>query len=309
MILLTGGLGFLGASLSYYLANRGVKILLTDTRVHNIPGFLQPYVEDTIQIERCDVLDTPGLFYLLRNNPVKSIIHMAAIHEGKGNLNECLRLNVDGTINVLEACRIMEIERLTFISSQSVYQRTLHRVHTEDEDFPLESHSFISLTKKAGEMICDYYRKKYGLDIITVRPSQLYGPLYSSELYPLQRMIENAIDNKPTNFPDLDPENGDTLTYVKDCARAIGMAHLAEAPESRVYNIGFEFVTYGQMAGVTKQFLPEAQITLGSSKRKIVREPIYLNMDRLREEFGYEPEFDFEAGVKDYIQWLKEGTY
>ncbi|MBW1799224.1 MAG: NAD(P)-dependent oxidoreductase [Deltaproteobacteria bacterium] len=309
MILLTGGFGFLGASLSFYLANRGEKIMVTDTRVDHIPGFLQPLVGKTIQIERCDVLDTSGLFYLLRNNPVKSIIHMAAIHEGKGYLNECLRLNVDGTINVLEACRIMDIERLTFISSQSVYHRTLERVHREDEDFPLESHSFISLTKKAGEMICDYYRKKFGLNITTVRPSQLYGPLYSSGLFPLQRMIENAIDNQPINLPDVDPESGDTLTYVKDCARAVGLAHLAKTPKYRVYNIGVEFVTYGQMAEVTKQFLPHAQITLGSADKDNKREPIHLNMDRFREEFGFAPEFDFETGVKEYIQWLQDGKY
>lgn len=309
MILITGGLGFLGCNLAYYLTNQGAELLLTQHQISRIPTFLEPFINRNIFISPCDILDFSSLFSILEKYPITSIIHTAAIYGQKGHLYQCLKVNIDGTINILEASRIKKINRITFTSSQSVYQRHREKIHKEDEDLPLESPHYISLTKKACEMICDFYIKEYGLSIFIVRSSQTYGPLYTSGLNPLQKMVENSVANKPTYLPEVHPDDGNNIIYVKDCARAIGLVHLAKKPQFIIYNAGDKYVTYGEMAEMVKKIINDAEINLGPGKKEKINEPIYLNMDRLNKEFKFLPEFDLENGIKDYIQWLRNGKY
>jgi len=309
MILLTGGLGFLGCNLAYYLANQGEEILLTKHRTSRIPTFLEPYLNKNIITSSCDILDINAVLSVLEKYPISSIIHTAATYGEKGKLHQCLKVNIGGTINILEASRIKKIDRITFTSSHSIYRRSREQIHGEDEDFPLKSIHYISLTKKACEMICDHYAKEYGLSILIIRPSQIYGPLYVSGVNPLQTMIDNSLANRPTCLEEVHPDDGNNLIYVKDCARATGLVHLAQKPQFTIYNAGDKYLTYGEMAKMVKKIIPRAEITLGANVKKEVQEPMYLNMERLEKEFGFKPEFNFENGIKDYIQWLSYGNY
>lgn len=307
MILLTGGLGFLGCSLAYYLANQGQKILLTMHRISRIPSFLEPMKNKSIEISRCDILDFSSIFDILNKYHISSIIHLAGLY-GQ-SLYESLKVNIDGTINILEASRIMKIDRVTFASSFGVYQKNREKIHSEDEDLPLKSSHAISLTKKACDMICDYYSKEHELPIFIVRPSQIYGPLYTSGRNPLQKMVENSISGKPTFLSEVHSGDGTNLVYVKDCARAIGLIHLAKKLRFTIYNVCDKHVTYGEMAETVKKIIPDAEINFTADTTKGIDEPINVNVDRLNIEFGFRPEFDLENGIKDYIQWLRYGKY
>jgi UDP-glucose 4-epimerase len=309
MILLTGGLGFLGCNLAYLLAEQGQKVLLTQHRVSRIPAFLEPWINNGIQIASCDIMNLANLFHILKRFPINSIIHSAVLSSPKFDLYRVLQVNINGTINILEASRIMEIKSVTFLSSQSVYQRSHEKIHTEDEDLPIESPHYISLTKKPCEMVCDYYAKEYKLRIVTLRPAQIWGPLYASGRFPLQKMAENAVADRPTHLPEVNPFDGNNLIYIKDCAKAIGMVHLAENPQFTLYNLGDRYVAYGEMAEVIKEVVPEAVIKLGPGNEKEAEAPMHLNMERLQSEFGFKPEYSFKDGIQDYVQWLREGVY
>ncbi len=308
MILVTGGLGFLGCNLAHYLAKKQCKFLLAQRRIGSVPVFLEPMVGKSLEMSQCDILDPTNLFDLFKRFPIDSVIHMAATYGQKGKVYQSIHLNVTGTVNVLEACRIMKIDKVTFISSHTVYQRG-QIIHREDEDLPLESAHLISLTKKACEMICNYYSKEYGLGIYIVRPSQVYGPLYSSGINPLKRMLENAIAGKPVELLDVSPEEGNNMLYVKDCSRAIGMVHLAEKPRHAIYNVGGEYLTFGRMAEVIREIMPSSQIKFEREKECRIVNAMYLNCDRLNNEFGFSPEFSFNKGIEDYIRWLRFQEY
>jgi UDP-glucose 4-epimerase len=255
MILVTGGLGFLGCNLAYSLAKKGRKLLLAQRRISNIPSFLEPRVDNNIEIAQCDILDLSNLFYILNKYRITSIIHLAGTYGQKGKLCQCIDTNVNGTVNLLEASRIMGIDRVTFLSSHSVYQRSRKVIHQEEEDLPLKSAHYISLTKKACEMICHHYAHEHGLLIPIIRASQIYGPLYATGVNPLQKMVENSLAGKATHLPEVHPENGNNFMYVKDCARAIGLIHLAEKPQFTIYNLGDKYVTYGQMAEAVRKII------------------------------------------------------
>jgi len=309
MILLTGGLGFLGCNLAYFLAKRKQKLLLADRQISRIPTFLEPLVNKYVEISECDILDFSNLFYIFNKYRIRSIIHMAAIPRLRKNLYQYINGNINGMLNILEASRIMKIDRITFISSCGIYERNRGKIHGEDEDFPLKSLHILSLTKKTCEMICDYYGKEYGFSMPIIRPSQIYGPFYTSGLNPLQKMVENSVAGKPTHLQEVHANDGNNLIYVKDCARAIGLIHLAEKPQFNIYNIGDKYVTYGKMAEVVKKIINDAEINLRKDKKEEIYEPIYLNTERLKKEFGFVPEFNLENGIKDYIQWLRSGKY
>ena len=309
MILVTGGLGFLGCNLAYVLAKKGQKLLLVQRRISNIPSFLLPMVGKKIEVAPCDILDLSSLFSIVKRRRIRSIIHLAGSYGQKGNLYQCINTNINGTVNVLEAGRIFGVDKVTFLSSHSVYQRTSKVIHREEEDLPLKSVHYISLVKKASEMICHHYTNEFGLLILIIRASQIYGPLYSSGVNPLQKMLENSVAGKATHLPDVHPENGNNFMYVKDCVRAIGLVHLAQKLQFNIYNLGDQYVTYGRMAEAVRKVINDAKITLGSGTKGKIDEPLFLNMTRMKKEFGFRPEFTLENGIRDYIRWLREGKY
>jgi UDP-glucose 4-epimerase len=307
MILVTGGLGFLGCSIAYYLAKQGAKVLLTRYKTSRIPVFLEALLGTSVWITPCDILDFSNLWFVLETHPIESIIHAAGTPGQKGYLYQALTTNVLGTMNVLEASRIKKIGRVTFTSSQSVYSRG-EKYHEESEDLPLKSLHTISLTKKVGDLICNHYAREYEMEIIITRPCQLYGPLYSSERNPLQRMVENAVAGKTTDLSEVAPNDGNNIMYVKDCARALVLIHLKEKLQFRIYNIADEYFTYREMATAVRKVIPTAEIHLGL-ERADVPGRMFLNLDRLKNEFGFTPEYDLESGIRDWMDWLRDGQF
>jgi UDP-glucose 4-epimerase len=307
MILVTGGLGFFGCSIAYYLAKQGCKVLLTRHKTSRIPVFLEAFLGTSVWIMPCDILDFSNLWSLLEAYSIESIIHAAGTPGQKGYLYQALTTNVLGTMNVLEACRIKKIGRVTFTSSQSVYARG-EKYHEETEDLPLKSLHTISLTKKVGDMICDHYSREYEMEIIITRGCQLYGPLYASERNPLQKMVENAVAGRATDLAEVAPNDGNNMMYVKDCARALVLIHLKERPQFPIYNIADKYFTYREMAKAVKKVVPTTEIKLGP-ERADVPGRMLLNMDRLKNEFGFTPEYDLDSGITDWVNWLRDGQF
>jgi len=192
-------------------------------------------------------------------------------------------------------------------SSHSVYARG-ETEHHEHEDLPLRSPHMISLNKKIGDMICDYYTREYGMSITITRPCQIYGPLYVTGRNPLQRMVEDAVAGKATELPDAAANDGNHLMYNKDCVRALALIHMKERPEFQIYNVGDRYFRNSEMAEAVKRVVPTAEIRLGPERAE-TQGRMLLNLDRLRTEFGFKPEYDLESGIEDYIRWLRDGKY
>jgi nucleoside-diphosphate-sugar epimerase len=113
-----------------------------------------------------------------------------------------MKVNLQGTVDILEAARIFDLRRVTFLSSISVYMPTSTKREflSEEDDLPAVSSEWIGGSKKAGEQICQLYAKQYGLSIPIVRPPQVWGPLYWTHRSPVHSMIENAIAGKPSDY-------------------------------------------------------------------------------------------------------------
>lgn len=318
MILITGGLGFLGANLARLLCDAGERVLLTRNRNAVVPNLLAPFVNKNLSVIPLDITSLDNVSKAVDEFGVTSIVH-AAVRSEKGNtsLYQAMDVNVTGTINVLEAARIAEIKRVVFISSEAVYQgMKTDRPYKEEEKLLITSDRFIPGTKKAGEILSLMYCKEYGMEVISARATRMYGPLYQGVRNLAGHMVESAAKGRPIELSNQDPAEAHDVIYAKDAARAVMLLLQAKSLRHRIYNVGFgRLVSLSEFAAAIKKALPKAEIHLGDGPGPLTstKTPMDINecvdISRLSEETGFAPEYDPYRGVEHYIKWARDGSY
>ena len=317
MIMITGGMGFLGASLAKILCDAGHKILLTVHKQKELAPFLEDYRDKNLFITPLDITDLGEVEKTIQAHGITSIIHAASVYEGKGTLYEAMRVNIIGTINILEASVGKGISRVTAISTEAVYQGIKQKEPLrEDQLLHVESDRYIPGTKRAEENLALLYAAKTNLDIILVRASRIYGPLAAGARSPIRLIAESAIGNKACDLPHVDEDEGHDNIYVKDCARGVVMIHTAKRLNHRIYNLGFgQLTTFGQIRDAVLKVFRNAQIVLGKNLGDVTatKSPLDINacldIARIREELGFQPEYDIDKGIRAYIAWLRDKQY
>ena len=127
-------------------------MLLTRNRNTQVPSILAPYVGKGLEIAPMDVTSITTICDAIKRYKVRSIVHGASIYEGRGTLFQAVDVNVAGTGNVLEAARLMDVGRVTFVSSEGVNQgRKGTTPLKEEEFFWARSDRYIPVTKKMAE--------------------------------------------------------------------------------------------------------------------------------------------------------------
>jgi UDP-glucose 4-epimerase len=317
MILITGGLGFLGGNLGRYLLDLGHQVLLTRNRNVQIPDILTPYVGKGLQIASMDITLLTTILDAVKKYKVTSIVHGAAIYEGKGSLYQAMEVNVMGCANILEAARLKGVGRVTFVSSEGINQGRKDTTPLKEEEFFwARSDRYIPSTKKMAELLFFIYQKEYKMDIVITRPSRIYGPLYTAGRNPILRMVTAALKGGQDdfNYPDINETESHDFIYVRDCARVMAMIHLAQKPRHDIYNIGLgRLHSYGDVARMLEKIFPGIRIKLGMDVATITKTEYdivtRLDNSRIQEEFGYVPEYDLEKGLFALAAWLRDGSY
>ncbi len=318
MILITGGLGFLGCNLAKLLCDRGEQVLLTSHRNTQLPLLLAPFVKRNLTIAPLDVTSLEKVCQLVKDHGVNSIVH-AAVRSEKGNtsLYDAMNVNVTGTINVLEAARRADIGRVLFISSEAVYQgMTQATPFKEEEKLFITSDRFVPGTKRAGEVLCLMYSQQYSMEAISLRVTRVYGPLYKGIRNLPGHMVEKAAKGLPIDLADYDPSEAHDFIYAKDAARALALLLNAPTLAHRIYNVGYgKLTSIEEFATAIRKILPDLELHLGDGPGPLrsTKTPMDINacvdISRLREETGFTPEYDPCHGVEHYIEWARKGVY
>lgn len=303
MILITGGLGFLGVGTARYLLEQGEEVLLTRRRTSRIPAFLTEYLDKKLKVVGCDIMDLPSLIAVLKEYRVRSIIHAAVVTLAKASLYQGFKINMEGTINVLESARLMGIKRVTLTSSITVYYGIRSEIpYQEAMAIPLDVKYPIACEKIAAETMCNLYSGHYGLDLVITRISMAYGPYSASGFIPMELMVEGAAKEKRAFLSQFHPEYKMDFIYIDDCARAIGMVHLAKELKYKVYNIASGMShTLDEVTGVIKKVIPDCQIELNGNPPPWQFRGV--DISRIHDEFGYRPKYSLEQGIREYIDW------
>ena len=311
MILITGA-GLVGLNTAKYLLDQGQKVLLVRRRPFEAPSFLAPYVDKEAKAAQGDITELPFLYRLLREYNVQSIIHAAVLNERKNaNLYQSIKVNISGTAEILEAARILGIQRVTCISSGLVSNPTAKvDALQEDMDLPAEVRGWVPGTKRAMEQVCQLYAHAHDLSVPVVRPAAVWGPLYWTGARPINLMVDAAIAGKPLDLSHLCALTRSNHTYVRDIAKAIGMVHLAPSLNHSIYNASYgELHSYGDFVQAIKEVIPGTQIKLGTTRSENDVDQTVASIDRIKEDVGFLPDYDIKKGVRAYIEWVRDGKY
>jgi UDP-glucose 4-epimerase len=329
MILVTGGLGFIGRHTARALLDAGESCVITRYRVDRDPAFLAAELGRRVFIEPLDLTDRAALLALGERHRITGIVHLAEGGVGLPDPSSETPLSAAPLLNVLHAAQLWGVPRVTVASAIGVYIGVAEVPLREDAPLPMTATHPIELMKKTSELLCGYLAARLPYELVTLRIGAIYGPLYAnlaSNLGIGARLIHAAVAGRDPGFgPGFQPYalDGADWCYATDCARAIALVQLAPPGAQpvlgvgggtglrhRVYNIGTGYPTRnGDFVAALRRVLPEARVTLPDGYHpEGPGQPLYLDTTRLRADTGFAPEYDVERGVSEYVRWLRAGN-
>src|SRR5437016_8973692 len=242
MILIVGGMGFIGLNTALRFLAAGQRVVLSQHSARRIPDVLKGEIGTRVMVAQMDVTNPYEVFEVVRRHEVESIVNLMAPPARSLSTQSDYHLYTAGLQNVLEAARTFGLRRVSLGSSVGVYGGITSGPYREDTPLPVPSPTQVSAFKKGMEMHAHFYAGQNKLDVVALRIGSIYGPLYYSMHNPVSRICHAAARNAEPDFADrpdgkiFEDDQAD-WTYVKDVARGIQMVHMAERLNHRVYNV------------------------------------------------------------------------
>ncbi len=315
-ILVTGGTGLVGVYAVALLLKKGERPVVYDVKLNE--GLLQAVGVDlkAISLVQGDILDLSGLRTVIQDNDIDRVIHLAASmgEEVQRQPYNGTRLNVLGTLNVLEAARLESISRVVYGSSGSVYLGSLNKgTKILDETIPLNPPSLYAATKASSELLGRSYAQGFGFEFVCVRyVGGLYGPspvsLKSTREQAIGAMVRAAIKDQAVSIRW--PYGSSELIYGKDAAKGTVLACLKEGLKDHLFHIGSgELIGGDDVHRELKKNFPNLKIVLQKKGKTPLPHPelqILNDNSRSREQLGYEPDYPLEKALDDYAATLRK---
>jgi nucleoside-diphosphate-sugar epimerase len=306
-ILVTGALGQIGSELTAALKKiYGEKNVVTsDLRRENVAEEFLPY-------EQLDVLDKSRLAEIVTKHKIDVIYHLAAILSAAGekNPNLCWDVNMTGLHNVLEVARELKIKQIICPSSIAVFGPETPRDNTPQQTVILPK-TIYGLTKAAGELLCDYYVAKFGIDVRGIR----YPGLISYKTLPGGGTTDYAVEifyeaiKKKSYKCFLKADTTLPMMYMPDAIR--GTIQLAETQFQKLKNhsnFNFAGISFSceELAAEIKKHIPDFKISYEPDFRQKIADswPKSIDDSEARKQWGWKVEYDLEKMTSDMIKNL-----
>jgi UDP-glucose 4-epimerase len=299
-VLVTGGLGFIGAHIVRDLLESGVRVFVVD---RELEANSADEVLDRQQLESIGILATaiPGaqeLASLLRQNSVEMVAHFASPLATVTEVNP--RLTIDEMIvpqlAILEACRKAGVQRLVWASSVGVFGRISQYPDGQiGNDAPHYPFTLYGAAKAFLERLSTHETASAGVETVGLRFPLVYGPgrkrgggLFSTEL------IEGAALGRRCLV-----EAGDTRNdwmYVTDAARSVVLAMRASSVSSGALTVGGEVASTREVADLLREWFPDSELeVLAGTRDDLVYD---FDPEPAFRELGYTPEYTLRDGVR-----------
>lgn len=312
MILIVGGMGFIGLNTALRFVEVGEKVVITQHSAHRVPDLLKDHVGDRVLTARMDVTNPYEVFDVVRRHQVESIVNLMAPPARSVSIQADYHLYTSGLQNVLEAARTFGLRRVSLGSSVAVYGGLPSGPFSEDTTLPVRSPTHVSAFKKGMEVHAHYYAAQAKLDVVALRIGSIYGPLYYSMHNPISRLCHAAARGAEPDFSDrpdgkvFEDDQAD-WTYVEDVARGIQMVHTASRLPHRVYNIASGRASSNKDAvAAVRKAVPGARCeALKPGRTPGGAQNPATDLSRIKTDVGYEPAHTLESGIAAYVEWLR----
>jgi nucleoside-diphosphate-sugar epimerase len=310
MATLITGLGLVGTSYAQLALKRGESIVFYDIAPRK--DFLAHKLgaADVTVVQR-DVRDLPSLIETMQKYKVDKVIHTAGLIGGKvaQPVYSGMQINVMGTINVAEAVRLTGVKRLVQISTFGIYDRRSGEPEPIDESFRRGPGEAYGNSKVAKELMVEAYQKLFGFELIVLRLANVYGVGHfaggSGGGEMVQNMLQTGIKGGVVKIAQ-EVARDFEYVYYKDLGRALDKAMTTPLSAPVTLNIGTGVVIkFDDLVTTAEKLLPQLQVEIiPGTKPRSAKQPMVIA--KAKQVLGWEPEYDLEAGFKDYIKELKE---
>lgn len=321
-VLVTGGAGFIGSHVSEKLLNEGAEVTIFDNfSTGKMGNILQ--IKDKIRMIKGDIRDSREIANACEGQDL--IIHEAFPYgvSTRSVEKQFTAEGAQGTFNVLRAALLNNVSKVVYASSVAVYG--LQKYIPIDENHPVDPFLPYGATKYVGELYCSTFSKVYGLDTISLRYFNVYGPRYSSfDHSAMLIFLKNVINEKsPVIYGD--GEQIRDYTYIDDAVEGTLLAAKTENTYGDVFNIGSgkgvkiidlakEIISINKkdlkpvFAKTSEYKFFEKSLPYGVTEKigdKYVDKRNYIaNINKAKKTLGYEPKVERIDGIKKTVEWM-----
>jgi len=303
-VLMTGGTGFVGANLARRLLHDGHELHLLIRPAHTA-WRIEPIRRD-VHLHTVDLTDAQGVARMVGAVRPDWVFHLAAhgAYPVQTNIEEMIRTNVQGTVNLVEACVATGFEAFVNTGSSSEYG---WKDHAPAETEPLEPNSHYAITKASGTLFCRFTGRAHRVRLTTLRLYSVYGPWEE----PTRLMPTLIRRGRRGELPRLvDPGVARDYVYVDDVVEAYLLAATRDGQEpGSVFNVGTGVQTSLRDAvTIARRVLGiAAEPAWGSMPNRSWDTTVWVADSRaIRTALGWAPRHDFETGFRRMVSWFAD---
>ncbi len=309
-ILVTGAGGFIGSHLAERCVELGYDVkAFVRYNSRNHWGWLEySKFKNELDIIAADIRDYDSVLNALKN--CSTVLHLAALIAIPYSYISPLayiKTNIEGTYNVLQAAKVLEVENILITSTSETYGTAQYT--PVDEKHPLVGQSPYSASKIAADQLAISYHRSFGLPVKIVRPFNTYGPRQSARAV-IPTIINQILSRKKKiKLGSIHPTRD--LTYVKDTVE--GFLAVAQSGKSigEVINIGMNSeISIKNLVKLIAELM-NVEIEIAIEKERV--RPEKSEVERLRSDtkkakelLGWSPKYTLESGLKETIAWFKK---
>lgn len=309
-IVITGGAGFIGSNFVHQMLEEhgSDEFVVLDklTYAGNLRNLETPLADPQVKFVKLDISDPAVSEYV---QSCDAVVHFAAESHVDRSIEDAtpfVRANVEGTWRLIDACRHAGVSRFVHVSTDEVYG-SLGPGEKSTETSPLAPTSPYAASKAASDLMVLAAVKTHGFPAIITRCTNNYGPYQFPEKF-IPLMISQAIANEALPVYG-DGRNIRDWIHVSDHCRALDLI-LRKGTEGAIYNIGggceMENLT---VARSILRILNRPESLLKFVADRPAHDRRYaLACDKLKEQLGWEPECEFDRGLRETITWYQENT-
>ena len=310
-LLVTGGAGFIGSHLSEALVAAGHELVILD----DFNDYYDPAVKENnlaglkgkVEIVRGDISDDAVIVDTFTRHHFDGVFHLAAragVRPSIANPRLYFNTNMDGTLNLLEACRHNSVKFFVFASSSSVYGVNT-KVPFSETDLIARTISPYAATKLAGEQMCSNYAHLFGLRCMCLRFFTVYGPRQRPDLA-ISKFTAALLAGLPIDRYG-DGSTARDYTYVDDIVRGIlAAADYTEKSSFDIFNLGgAATTTLNELIGIV-----EKAVGNPAEIRQMPDQPgdvprTYADVSKAETLLGYHPQTAIREGITKYVKWQR----
>jgi nucleoside-diphosphate-sugar epimerase len=303
----TGGAGFIGSHIVEELLRRNETVKVIDNFSTGKRENVKPF-EGVAEIIDADISQAKNLAQLLKGTDY--VIHQAAIPSVPKSIIDPVKsheANVNGTLQLLVACREAGVKRVVYASSSSLYgdSPTLPK-HEGMMPNPLSPYG---AQKLFAETYCQVFTKSYGLETVSLRYFNVFGPRQdaTSQYSGVLALFIPAVleGRRPTIYGD--GEQSRDFTYVKNVVEANLLACKAPGVAGQFFNIacGDRITVNSMLQHINKITGKDISPVYADARAGDIKHS-QADITRAKERLSYEPRVSFEEGLRDTIEWYRE---